>query len=84
MRPNITGVFWNLATQSDIAKLSMGSFKGAFIQGDIKDGIAYGQYNWSSSANDGIALNASLSSNAYGKSPTVQPISIRLLPIIKI
>ena len=58
------------------------SFNGRALTGDITDNPAvFGTTGKGRFA--GITLRAKRSSNAYGNSATVQPASLRLMPIIR-
>ena len=74
--PDITG---NL---TDVAGGASMSFNGRALTGDITDNPAvFGTTGKGRFA--GITLQAKRSSNAYGNSATVQPASLRLMPIIR-
>ena len=75
-QPDITG---NL---TDVAGGASMSFNGRALTGDITDNPAvFGTTGKGRFA--GITLQAKRSSNAYGNSATVQPASLRLMPIIR-
>ena len=77
--PNIIG---SATYQSDVGCVDVGAsiMSGAFARGSQYPHRLRGQDGGGSVA---LTLNASLSSQVYGASSTVQPLSIRVLPLIK-
>ena len=70
-RPNITGINAVQNTPScNGAMTSWGNYMSNVVAGDWASGVP-------------SYLNASASSSIYSKSSTVQPASVRLLPLIK-
>lgn len=90
--PNITGTYKPKLAMSGYAgnrnKISVDSANGAFkndLYGGtyaINGGVTYDNSYVDNDAK-GVTFNASRSSSIYGKSNTVQPPSVKLLPIIK-
>ena len=77
--PNIIG---SATYQIDVGCVDVGAsiMSGAFARGSQYPHRLRGQDGGGSVA---LTLNASLSSQVYGASSTVQPLSIRVLPLIK-
>lgn len=83
--PNITGVFWDLA--STLTLPTMGTANGVFFTNYLsKDNGVYSIYGADHSYyddKDGIGFNAHLSSSVYRDTSTVQPKSLVFNYIIK-
>ena len=85
--PNITGGFWDLTSTIDTP--TMGNADGVFFTNYTQEGNrVYSIHNTAIADSpygniDGIGFNASRSNAIYGKSTTVQPPALTLLPCIK-
>ena len=75
--PNITGegLWWENGNYSSAA------VKGCFYVSEESNHLGAGESDWDNAM---ILMDASRSSSIYGRSDTVQPPSVKLLPCIKI
>ena len=78
--PNISGQIWNIAYQD--AYKSSGSSNGAFSKRTANEGTSFIGTTEQYTA-DGFVFDASHSNAIYGKSSTVQPPALQLIPQIK-
>ena len=79
--PNITGSFDNVLYQNFNGSNDIDP-KGAIDNPSI-GGNAFTAVATKINGNDGIGFDASLSNNKYGASSTVQPMSTRLLCLVR-
>ena len=73
--PNISG---SIGITSDVQAVGMGSLTGTI--GDVSD---FSRSAQTTQKTNGLKLNASKSSSLYGKSATVQPPALQLIPQIR-
>lgn len=82
LRPNITGTFGWMGYHGDVYS-RRDAQTGAFFPDDnatykyMNDGTHEGNLKWS------VGFNASKSSSTFGRSGTVQPSALQLIPCIK-
>ena len=74
--PNITGI----ALSYGVTRANTSHPEGAFMHGDQSIGYLFGETNTKTNK---LAFDASKSNPIYGRSDTVQPPAIKLIPIIR-
>ena len=83
LNPNISGSFCNVLYQSFSGANNITSKGGFFDDPNSGGGGAFTAAATKINGNDGIGFNASRSNNKYGTSFTVQPMSTRLLCLVR-